>query len=44
VIIGSAWRYDNAEVFNKIIELAGIPGAKNAVFPTVSGQPQTCGQ
>ncbi len=43
VIIGGALRYDNAEVLNKIIELAGGKGAKIVVFPTASGNPQKNG-
>ena len=39
VIAGGNLRYDNAEIFQKIIELAGGKGAKIAVFPTASGNP-----
>lgn len=39
VIAGGNLRYDNAEVFQKIIELAGGKGAKIAVLPTASGNP-----
>ncbi|MFB2937360.1 cyanophycinase [Aerosakkonemataceae cyanobacterium BLCC-F154] len=39
VIAGGNLRYDNAEVFQKIIELAGGEGAKIAVLPTASGNP-----
>ncbi|MBW4657821.1 MAG: cyanophycinase [Drouetiella hepatica Uher 2000/2452] len=44
VIIGGSLRYDNAEVFNKMIELAGGAGAKIAVFPTASSSPVKNGQ
>ncbi|HEY9626849.1 MAG TPA: cyanophycinase [Coleofasciculaceae cyanobacterium] len=44
VIIGGSLRYDNDEVFNKMIELAGGTGAKIAVFPTASGSPVKNGQ
>ncbi|MFB2835196.1 cyanophycinase [Floridanema evergladense] len=39
VIAGGNLRYDNGEVFQKIIELAGGKGAKIAVFPTASSNP-----
>lgn len=39
VIAGGNLRFDNAEVFQKIIELAGGKGAKIAVLPTASGNP-----
>jgi cyanophycinase len=44
VIIGGSLRYDNAEVFNKMIDLAGGSGAKVCVFPTASSKPQKYGQ
>jgi len=44
VIAGGNLRYDNTEVFNKIVELAGGKGAKIAVFPTASGNPVKNGQ
>jgi cyanophycinase len=43
IAIGGALRFDNAEVFNKIIELAGGSGSKICVFPTASGSPQKNG-
>ncbi len=39
VIIGGALRFDEDEVWERIVELAGGPGAKIAVFPTASGNP-----
>lgn len=44
VIIGGSLRYDNAEVFNKMLALAGGQGAKIAVFPTASSSPLKNGQ
>ena len=39
VIIGGALRYDEMEVWQRVVELAGGPGAKIAVFPTASTNP-----
>ncbi|HEY9639969.1 MAG TPA: cyanophycinase [Coleofasciculaceae cyanobacterium] len=44
VAIGGALRFDNAEVFNRIIELAGGSGSNICVFPTASGSPKKNGQ
>ncbi len=44
VIIGGALRYDNAEVFNRMIQLSGGEGANICVFPTASGSPEKNGQ
>ncbi len=44
VIVGGSLRYDNAEIFNKMVELAGGTGAKIAVFPTASSKPIKNGQ
>lgn len=44
VAIGGALRFDNAEVFNRMIALAGGPGSNICVFPTASGSPQKNGQ
>lgn len=40
VIIGGALRYNNHEVWKRIVELSGGEGAKIAVFPTASRNPQ----
>lgn len=39
VVIGGALRADNAEVWERIVRLAGGKGAAIAVFPTASGNP-----
>jgi cyanophycinase len=39
VIIGSNLRRDETKVWERIVELAGGPGATIAVFPTASGTP-----
>jgi cyanophycinase len=44
VIAGGALRADNAPVWQKIVALAGGPGARIAVFPTAAGNPQRSGQ
>lgn len=44
VIIGGALRPDNAEVWQKIVQLAGGKGAKIAVFPSASAKPEPAGQ
>lgn len=43
VIIGGGLRYNNQEIFGKIIELSGGEGAKIAVFPTASSKPEKYG-
>ena len=43
VIIGGALRTDNAVVWQKIVSLAGGKGARIAVFPSASGNPQQAG-
>jgi cyanophycinase len=43
VIIGGGLRYDQSDVWNKTVELAGGRGAKIAVFPTASGDPLSNG-
>ena len=44
VIAGGALRADNAQVWKKIVELAGGPGARIAVFPTAAGNPERSGR
>jgi cyanophycinase len=44
VIVGGALRADNAQVWQRIVELAGGAGARIAVFPTAAGNPQRSGQ
>lgn len=44
VIIGGALRYDNAPVWNKIIEKAGGKNASIAVIPAASGSPDRTGK
>ena len=39
VIIGGCERFDHAEYWDNIVELAGGPGSRIAVFPTASGDP-----
>ena len=39
VIIGGSERFDHREYWDEIVELAGGPGSKIAVFPTASGDP-----
>ena len=43
VIVGGGLEYTQNEVWGRIIELAGGPGAKIAVFPTASSDPTTSG-
>ncbi len=43
VIIGGALRYAQTDVWNRIVELAGGPGARIAVFPTASSDPAKYG-
>ncbi len=44
VIIGGALRDDNADVGNRIIALAGGPGAKIAVIPAAAAEPDVAAQ
>jgi cyanophycinase len=44
VIIGGGLRANNAEVWQKIVDLAGGKGARIAVFPTAAGTPAREGQ
>ncbi|MFM9437054.1 cyanophycinase [Janthinobacterium sp. CG_23.3] len=44
VIIGGGLRADNAEVWQRIVELAGGKGARIAVFPSASIKPEKYGQ
>jgi cyanophycinase len=44
VIIGGGLRPNNAEVWQKIVELAGGKGARIAVFPTAAGTPEREGR
>jgi cyanophycinase len=43
VIIGGALRPDNADVWQRIVQLAGGPGARIAVFPTAAADPAPVG-
>jgi cyanophycinase len=44
VIIGGGLRGDNADVWGKIVNLAGGKGARIAVFPSASGSPERAAQ
>ena len=44
VIIGGGLRANNAEVWQKIVDLAGGKGARIAVLPTAAGTPEREGQ
>jgi cyanophycinase len=44
VIIGGGLRANNAEVYQRIVELAGGKGARIAVFPTAAGTPEREGK
>lgn len=44
VIIGGGLRADNAQVWQKIVELAGGKGARIAVFPTAAQNPERSGR
>jgi cyanophycinase len=44
VIAGGALREDNAQVWTRIVELAGGPGARIAVFATAAGNPERSGR
>ena len=43
VIIGGSERFSHREYWDEIVELAGGPGSRIAVFPTASGDPQKKG-
>ena len=43
VIVGGALRPDNAQVWQRIVALAGGAGARIAVFPTAAGNPERSG-
>jgi cyanophycinase len=44
VIIGGALRADNAQVWERIVELAGGKGARIAVFPSAAANPEKSGR
>lgn len=44
VIIGGALRGDNVDVWQRIVKLAGGPGARIAVFPSAAADPNSAGQ
>ncbi len=44
VPIGGALRYDNDEVWSRLVQLAGGPGARFAVFATAAGNPERSAQ
>jgi cyanophycinase len=44
VIIGGGLRANNAEVWQKLVDLAGGKGARIAVFPTAAGTPEREGR
>jgi cyanophycinase len=44
VIIGGGLRGDNADVWGRIVKLAGGKGARIAVFPSASGNPERSAQ
>jgi cyanophycinase len=44
VIIGGALRADTADVWSRVVALAGGPGARIAVFPSAAGNPERSGQ
>ena len=43
VIVGGALRPDNAQVWQRLVALAGGAGARIAVFPTAAGNPEHSG-
>ena len=43
VIIGGSERFDHREYWDNIVELAGGPGSRIAVFPTANGDPVRTG-
>ncbi|WP_082551492.1 cyanophycinase [Massilia sp. Root351] len=44
VIIGGGLRGDNADIWQRIVQLAGGKGARIAVFPSAAGTPERSGQ
>lgn len=44
VIIGGALRADTADVWRRVVELAGGPGARIAVLPAAAGNPARAGE
>ena len=44
VIIGGALRSDNAEIGNRIVELAGGKGARIAIIPAAAAEPEKAAQ
>lgn len=44
VIIGGGLRGDNADIWQRIVQLAGGKGARIAVFPSAAGAPERTGQ
>ncbi|XHS77718.1 DUF3224 domain-containing protein [Burkholderiaceae bacterium UC74_6] len=40
IVIGGALRYDNQAVWQRVVDAAGGPGARIAVFGTASGNPE----
>jgi len=44
VVIGGALKDDNAEVWSRVVQLAGGAGSRIAVIATASANPQTAGQ
>ena len=44
LIIGGALRADNAEVWDRMVQLAGGKGARIAVLPTAAGNPERSGR
>jgi len=44
LIIGGALRADNAEVWDRLVKLAGGAGARIAVLPTAAGNPERSGR
>ncbi len=43
VLVGGVLRYDNRLAWQRIVALAGGPGARFAVFPTATGRPRIYG-
>jgi len=44
VIVGGGLKADNAEIWQRIVNLAGGPGARIAVLPSASAYPERAGQ
>ena len=44
VIVGGGLKADNAEIWQRIVTLAGGPGARIAVLPSASANPERAGQ